>query len=272
MPELWMPGAVVAPGAGASYPRGKSRMVWAVHHDTGGTNSFELCRWGHPGWGNSLCNWLFPKVGAPWQFAPADALTYHAGSSADYDHDGDGDDYNPYGPGLEVERLQGEELTDDQKLWLGRTGLWLQQEWGIPFVQYRGPFGGADEPTLFHGHVNHRDLHPNPDGLSPAEWEAVLATIGGAGPSFTEGSPRMIAVCHIEGHTDLFTVATDNRVWWKHDANAPVVLTVNGNAKFPEITKDGEGTIFFRGPDAADGSPRFVKAVNGPFGWTAAYA
>lgn len=147
-------------------------MQFVVHHDTGGSNSYQICKDGRAGYGNSLCNILLPKQGTPWQFGPIDAVTYHAGSSADYDRDGDRDDYNPVGPGIEVERFHDDPLTADQVLWLGRIGVWLAAEWGLPNVQYRGPQYGADD---FRGHVNHSDLHPNPDGLTPAEWDAITA-------------------------------------------------------------------------------------------------
>lgn len=200
MPDVWMPGLIHDPGAAASYPAGTSRMLWAVYHDTGGSNSYQICKDGRAGYGNSLCNVLFPKAGTPWQFGPMNAVTYHAGSPSDYDHDGDSDDYNPYGPGFEVERFQGEPLTSDQVYWLGQVGRWLESEWGIPNVQYRGPFGEADEPTLFRGHVNHRDLHPNPDGLSPEEFDVTVASAG--------GSPEIG-----RKHKDMIIIQTKDGVW-----------------------------------------------------------
>jgi hypothetical protein len=149
-------------------------MQFVVHHDTGGTNSYWVCKDGRPDYDTGLCQILLPKVGVPWQFSEIDSVAYHCGSSADYDRDGDADNYNRAGPGLEVERRQGEPLTADQTQWLGKIGRWLESEWRIPNVQYRGaPLTDADN---FRGHVNHRDLHPNPDGLSAAEWASVTVT------------------------------------------------------------------------------------------------
>jgi len=204
MPNPWMPDLIQDPGAAATYPAGRNAMQFVVHHDTGGTNSYQICKDGRPGYGNSLCNILIPKTGTPWQFGPIDAVTYHCGSTADYDHDGDQDDYNPVGPGIEVERLQGDELTASQALWLAKIGLWLETEWGIPNVQYRGaPLTDADN---FHGHVNHRDLHPNPDGLSPAEWDAIVALNTPPNPNLEDDMASI----------DFFaTDPTDRRnVWW----------------------------------------------------------
>jgi hypothetical protein len=53
---------------------------------------------------------------------------------------------------------------------LEQIAKWLESEWGIPNVQYRGPHGGADN---WRGHVNHSDLHPNPDGLTVPEWDYI---------------------------------------------------------------------------------------------------
>lgn len=180
------------PGRGAGYPEGRCAMQFVVHHDTGGTNSYDVCKWGREGYDTGLCQILLPKVGVPWQFSEIDSVAYHCGSSADYDHDGDADNYNRTGPGLEVERLQGEALSADQVYWLGKINRWLESEWGIPNVQYRGaPLTDADE---FHGHVNHRDLHPNPDGLSPAEWDLITGS-GSPAPdgkkAFSSMEPRV---------------------------------------------------------------------------------
>jgi len=149
-------------------------MYMAVEHDTGGANSYNICKWGREGYNAGLCQILLPKVGTPWQFCEIDAICYHAGSSQ-YG------DYNPFGPGFEVERFQGEPLSPDQAEWMGRIIKWLESEWGLPAVHYWGPqfpWWGAD----FHGHVNHRDIHPNPDGLSNDEWNRCL---GAAGPGPT---------------------------------------------------------------------------------------
>lgn len=164
MPNPWMPGLNHDPGRGAGYPVAQTRMQFVVHHDTAGTNSYNICKWGRDGYQTSLCQILLPKVGVPWQFCEIDSLCYHAGN-AQYG------DYNPYGPGFEVERLGHEEaLSPDQVHWLHEINAWMSSEWGVPNVQYRGPQFGADG---FHGHVNHSDLHPNPDGLTYAEWDLV---------------------------------------------------------------------------------------------------
>lgn len=186
-----MPGLRHDPGKGANYAAGRNAMQFTVHHDTGGSNSYQICKDGRPGYTTGLCQILLPKVGAPWQFVPIDAVSYHCGSSADYDRDGDADDYNRTGSGLEVERRQSEALTEDQVRWLREIGRWLDAEWGIPNVQYRGPFGDADD---FRGHVNHRDLHPNPDGLSEEEWDQIVAPAPPA--AAPKGTPEMRLVAY----------------------------------------------------------------------------
>jgi len=165
MPNPWMPGLRHDPGLNAGYRAGRNRMYMVVDHWTAGRNSYGICK------DRGLCQILLPKVGAPWQFSEIDAKCWHAGSAA-YG------DYNGHGPGLEVERLSGDEpLTHDQRSWLGRINAWMAAEWGVPNVHYWGPrfpWHGAN----FHGHVNHAQVHPNEDGVSPVEW----ASLGGPGP------------------------------------------------------------------------------------------
>jgi len=173
MPDPWMPGLRHDPGRSAGYNAGANRMVMAVDHWTGGTNSYNVCKWGREGYNAGLCQVLFPKVGIPWQFCEINAICYHAGSAA-YG------DYNDDGPGFEVERLPGEPLTADQTYWLGRVFGWLQSEWRLPDVHYWGPrfpWWGAN----FNGHVNHADIHPNDDGLSIPEWGQIH--VGGSSSS-----------------------------------------------------------------------------------------
>jgi len=186
MPDPWMPGLRHDPGRSAGYNAGRNRMWMAVDHDTGGNNSYEICKWGRQGYNAGLCQVLFPKQGVPWQFCEIDALCYHAGS-AQYG------DYNPFGPGFEVERLQGEPLSDDQATWIGRVFAWCESEWRLPNIHYWGPQFGWWQAN-FHGHVNHRDIHPNPDGLSPAEWAQSAGAAGGGQeptPIKKRGNPKM---------------------------------------------------------------------------------
>jgi N-acetylmuramoyl-L-alanine amidase len=171
MPNPWMPGLRHDPGRSAGYNAGENRMYMAVDHDTGGTNSYNVCKWGRPGYNAGLCQILLPKVGVPWQFCEIDAICYHAGS-AQYGN------YNDDGPGFEIERLQGEPPSPDQIHWMGRIIHWCDAEWSIPALHYWGPQFPWRQAN-FHGHVNHRDIHPNPDGLSSAEWAACT----GSGPA-----------------------------------------------------------------------------------------
>jgi len=176
MPAPWMPGLLHHPGLNAGYRAGRNRMRMVVDHWTAGVNSYAICK------DRGLCQFLLPKVGVPWQFAEVDAKCWHAGSAAYGNYNGDG-------PGIEVERMGGHEpLTADQTHWLGRINAWLESEWGVPNVHYWGPrfpWQGAD----FHGHVNHAQIHPNDDGLSPEEW----ASLDNEGEMFTVGQMEDIA-------------------------------------------------------------------------------
>ena len=195
MANPWMPGLIHDPGRGAGYQAGRNRMWMVVNHDTGGTNSYTICKDGRPGYYTGLCQILLPKVGVPWQFTEIDAICYHAGS-AQYG------DYNPTGPGFEVERLQGEDLSPDQTMWLGRIFAWMESEWGMPNVHYWGPrfppFAAA-----FNGYVNHSQIHPNPDGLSIEEWDMIHASA----PSPPQGVKPMYD--HFETNP-----ANRDEIWW----------------------------------------------------------
>lgn len=194
MPAPWMPGLIKDPGTGAGYNAGRNSMQFVVLHDTGGTNSYQICKDGRPGYNSSLCQILVPKQGTPWQFTEIDAECYHIGSSSDYDHDGQPDDFNTWAPGIEVERLQGDPLTDSQIGWLGKIVAWLHDEWGVPVVHFAGPFGAVEQ---FRGFVNHRDIHPNPDGLSPEEWDRVVATIAAPPAAVVPLEDELMNITHI---------------------------------------------------------------------------
>jgi hypothetical protein len=204
MADAWMPGLNHDPGRSAGYNAGRCRMQFVVHHDTAGANSYNICKWGRPGYNAGLCQILLPKEGVPWQFCEIDALSYHAGSQA-YG------DFNPFGPGFEVERLGHQEaLSPDQVRWLGEIHRWMAAEWGVPNVQYRGPQYGA---SGWHGHVNHSDLHPNPDGLTYPEWDTVTGA-SAPGPGRPQGE-----------NPDMIYQATDNgKVLYFREAQGYLLL------------------------------------------------
>lgn len=277
MPQEWMDGVLQHPGRSANpnRPGGAGlldRMVWFKHHDTAGLNSYEVCRWGRPGYNASLCTFLVPKEGTPWQFAPFNALCYDSGT------------WNEWGPSMEVERLGvgqvfngnvlavKQPLTGSQEDWIGTINLWAHDEWGIPNVQYRGPqFGALD----FVGHVSHYDIAYNPDGLTYAEWDAVTngATESPVKPKEEEYPMEVVAVM-IGGLMDYFWVDEKGRLLWKHtDANGtvhgPTVVTVNANKDRPLISKFDTWAgpiLYFRGPQLQP-----VRARISGWQWIAEY-
>jgi hypothetical protein len=194
MPNPWMPGLRHDPGRGAGYNAGQNSMEMWVDHSTQGTDSYYICKWGREGYRTGLCQILFPKVGIPWQFMEIDAVAYHAGSAA-YG------DYNPKGPGYEVERLfidgVWEDLTPDQSFWIAEVNQWGQSEWGLPNMHYWGPqfpAWGAD----YHGHVNHSQIHPNNDGFTKPEWDS-LGTAETPAPR-KEGTDMILVVVKGDGY------------------------------------------------------------------------
>lgn len=109
-------------------------------------------------------------------YAETPAITWHAA------------EYNPYGPGIEFERLvtgglndeglsEAEPLTDNQIDWGQRIVAHLA-EWGIPVVMYDGPRFHAGG---WAGWVNHQALDSQrSDGLTRAEWQQIA---GGSAPT-----------------------------------------------------------------------------------------
>ena len=191
MPDPWMPGLRHDPGRGSGYKAGQNAMRMVVDHNTGGTNSYEICKWGRPGYRTGLCQILLPQVGVPWQFTEIDAVCYHAGSKP-YG------DYNDDGPGIEVERPSLDVvLSDDQVYWLGEIVWWLDDVWGIPPIHYWGPRFPPHQAD-FHGHVNHSDIHPNLDGLTREEWDQITTQVVPV-PDTSIGDGMYISVTKEEG-------------------------------------------------------------------------
>lgn len=193
MPNPWMPGLRHDPGAAAHYALGTNSMWMMVDHWTAGVNSYGICK------DDGLCQILLPKVGVPWQFAEINAKCYHAGSKA-YG------DYNGAGPGLEVERFANDPLSPDQKLWLGRINAWCASEWGLSNVHYWGPRFPWHQAS-FHGSVNHRDVHPNDDGISREEWDSLTAP---ATPIKKDDDP-MLYVFNPSAPTEIWCLAGNTR-------------------------------------------------------------
>lgn len=95
------------------------------------------------------------------QYAGLDEMTWHAGP------------WNPYGPGIEFERLTADEpLTPDQEFWGGVIAVILNRDYGIPLEHYQGPrFQGGG----FRGFINHGDLDDQrSDGVTQGEFELMF--------------------------------------------------------------------------------------------------
>lgn len=164
----WFPGATRDPGRNAGYRRGRSRMQLGVLHFTVGTDSRALIR------DQGLAQFLLPKVGAPFQFAEADAVCSHAC------------EWNTAGPGLEFERLSwGEPLTPDQVFWGGRIIAWLRDTYGIPLAFHGGarlPIGDGFRGFANHGSLVHRACDQHTDGVTADDFSRMVAGDKGAAP------------------------------------------------------------------------------------------
>lgn len=148
------PRAVWTPGANAGYRRGRSAMTTVVAHYTVGVNSRPIGDRGY-------FNFLVSRDGTVWQFAEADAVTWHAGNPTI--------DWNQRGPGIEVEYLPGTDdavFTDVQRDATGALVHWLTEQYGIPLDYYDGPRTAEWSGYIAHNSLvgaDHTDTWPRDD-------------------------------------------------------------------------------------------------------------
>ena len=142
----WMPGATIRYGARSGYDRGHSAMHSAVCHYTVGRDSTSIGDQGY-------FNFLVRRSGEVVQFAPVDAVTWHAG------------DWNTRGPGIEVEFLESYDgpapqniFTGPQLAATGRVVNFIAGE-GVPLRFYDG-----GRVTGWDGFITHRSL------IQTADW------------------------------------------------------------------------------------------------------
>jgi hypothetical protein len=169
MPDVWLPGVQREAGFNAGYTNGRTTMERAVAHFTVG---YDSRGGGRDGYYNFLVHRDASREGGCTQYAEVDALTWHAGDIG-----------NPYGPGIEWERMttggvndeslsNAEPLTDNQLAWGERIIAFLA-EWGIPAQLYDG---ARYEYGDWRGWINHHDLDSDrSDGLLRAEWDAMVS-------------------------------------------------------------------------------------------------
>ena len=175
MADVWLPGAYIDRGRNAGYNAGRSQMVRTVAHYTVGRDSRGH---GRDGYFHFLVHRDASRENGCTQYAEIDAITWHAANLG-----------NPYGPGIEWERMvtggvndeglsNADPLTDNQVEW-GRRIVEFCAEWGMPAVLWDGarydsqvmPGGG------WNGWVNHHDIdNQRTDGLTNAEWAMVSTT------------------------------------------------------------------------------------------------
>jgi hypothetical protein len=173
MADVWLPGAYRDPGVNAGYNAGHSQMIRTVAHYTVGNDSRNT---GRDGYMHFLVHKDASRENGCTQYAEIDAITWHAADAG-----------NPYGPGIEWERMttggQNDEglsnadpLTDNQLAW-GAKIIEFCAEWGIPAELYDGP---RFEYGNWAGWINHHDIDDQrSDGLLRYEWDQMC---GGARP------------------------------------------------------------------------------------------
>jgi hypothetical protein len=187
MPDVWLPGAHIDPGQNAGYNAGRNSMQRAIAHYTVGEDSRAIGRDGYFHW---LIHQDASRENGCTQYAEIDAVTWHGANVG-----------NPYGPGIEYERMttggvndeglsNAEPLTDNQVDWGARI-VDFCAEWGMPVLMYDGAPAAYGN---WNGWVNHHDLDPvnRSDGLLRAEWDLIC---GGARPEPEEEEVAKSTLC-----------------------------------------------------------------------------
>jgi hypothetical protein len=177
--------AVWDPGVNANYNAGTSTMQAVVCHYTVGRDSRPIGRRGY-------FNFLVARDGMVYQFAPADAINWHAGLP-----------WNLYGPGIEIEYLPG---YDDEIFTLEAyhsTALlveWLSTTYNIPLDFYDG-----ERIKQFNGFITHRSLIQTGDAHS--DWWPELPITHNPKPPPKEDEMKGIFVSDS-------TPGGDGKVWF----------------------------------------------------------
>lgn len=174
-----------------------------MQHFTVGRDSYSLIK------NQGLAAFLLPKVGVPWQFAEADAVTAHAC------------EWNRLGAGLEFERMNwNEPLTDDQIKWGGHIVRWFADNYGIPLVLHDGarlPIGSPFRGSVNHGSLVHRACDQHTDGITQDDFARMVGGAGGdddvKGVLFTitggKGPAGPGAIYHAAGNTYTWVTHPD---------------------------------------------------------------
>jgi hypothetical protein len=191
MPDFWLPGAYIDRGVNADYNAGRNSLERCVQHYTVGRDSRST---GKTGYCHVLVHRDQSRENGATCYAPIDAVTWHAANAG-----------NPYGPGIEFERMttggvndeglsNAEELTPNQIEWGQRIVEWCAS-WGIPGQLYDGP---RYQYGNWRGHVNHHDLDSQrSDGLLRAEWDLICGGAPAPEPE-DEDMPKSRVVASIE--------------------------------------------------------------------------
>lgn len=178
----WIPGLIHLPGRQAGYASGRIQARLCVSHETVGANSTGIGMDGY-------FNFLYPKVGPAEQYAEWDAVSWHACN------------WNPYAHGHELERFQGEPMTEDQMHWIAYTFAWIEALSGQPIGDslYDGPrlaVGDFSHPWACHRAIDCAACGNHSDFWSPGEAAAIVALMGGASapaePTYAEDDTMFV--------------------------------------------------------------------------------
>lgn len=179
MPDVWYPGATRDPGVNAGYQAGRNQMQWTVCHYTVGTDSSAIGQRGY-------FHFLIGRDGQITQYAEVDAVTWHCGEG------------NPYGPGIEVEYLPGQDdvvFTEAARDACGQLVHWLNTEWGILLVYHDAQHDTP--PGSYTGFLSHRSIiqtESHSDYWPQTDWDLMVVLTPPVPPLPPESEPTMVTI------------------------------------------------------------------------------
>lgn len=185
---MFLPGAILDPGAHWSYQAGVADVWMEVEHYTVGRNSIGLIR------DQGLAAFLVRDEGV-YQFAPSDAVCFTQC------------EWNRRATATEVESLDGT-ISDAQLNHFAYLTLWKLSTHGIPPDFYDGPrleLGYPFRGVTGHRHLVHRACDQHTDGFDRWVWDRMMA---GGTPTHTGGNPGMY---------HMVTNALAGPITWKVD-------------------------------------------------------
>jgi hypothetical protein len=220
MADGWIDGLLWLPGRQAGGASGRIDRRVDVRHETIGTNSRQIGL-------NGYFNFRFPKVDIAEQYAEWWAIAWHAC------------EWNPVGIGFELERFQGEPMTENQARWIAYTLGHIQAEAGaLPLDWFDGdlyvPAGGGG----YRGYANHLALRiqacdPHTDGWTFDEWQWICSLMGADPPVKKEDRMQPGLFVNPFGFVYVYDPNAHTKTWIRSPAALSAYQAIRGVSGLP---------------------------------------